>query len=447
MYSIFLPFAAMVVDLCVAYIYLKHNWWLGGGTTALIALIPLFITAFLLYSGTSRLKQATVFLGFLHSGTQLLFQITLLFKHWGEFGEVIIQYGTLGSPQYSIVMLSCIFSSLVVAKSARECHFLCQAPEKNHVSFTASHFRATPFFLLHTSFRSLSLGLIGAFLPFYPWSWYTVMFLFLGVNFLVNLKVFFFPPLISVLTAFTAVLTPSIYPTDTPVHITVVANFHIVNSVTTTAIIALCALVQSLSVDLRYEWNKWSLSSTNSTHLATATCLPSSPDCSTPSASFPPLPPLLALGILPPLLLLGVFYILMVVLVMGLIRPGFLQLPVRPSPPVAEEEEEEKVEVDITDKRVRSISLDESRYKVNFGRGLSFSSTLPTIEDEEAANNNTSEHLDMNMARAASSDTVGLTEEEVESVVRLVEGELEEQRMERCNYRFSQIHQAPETDM
>ena len=187
------------------------------------------------------------------------------------------------------------------------------------------------------------------------------MFLFLGVNFLVNLKVFFFPPLISVLTAFTAVLTPSIYPTDTPVHITVVANFHIVNSVTTTAIIALCALVQSLSVDLRYEWNKWSLSSTNSTHLATATCLPSSPDCSTPSASFPPLPPLLALGILPPLLLLGVFYILMVVLVMGLIRPGFLQLPVRPSPPVAEEEEEEKVEVDITDKRVRSISLDESR--------------------------------------------------------------------------------------
>ena len=88
-----------------------------------------------------------------------------------------------------------------------------------------------------------------------------------------------------------------------------------------------------------------------------------------------------------------------------------------------------------------------SRYKVNFGRGLSFSSTLPTIEDEEAANNNTSEHLDMNMARAASSDTVGLTEEEVESVVRLVEGELEEQRMERCNYRFSQIHQAPETDM
>ena len=88
-----------------------------------------------------------------------------------------------------------------------------------------------------------------------------------------------------------------------------------------------------------------------------------------------------------------------------------------------------------------------SRYKVNFGRNTSFSSTLPTIEDEEAANNNTREQVDRNMARAASSDTVGLTEEEVESVVRLVEGELEEQRMERCNYRLSQIHQGPETDM
>merc|ERR550517_1853908 len=158
MYSIFLPFAAVVVDLCVAYIYFKHNWWLGGGTTALIALIPLFIIAFLLYSGWSRLKQATVFLGFLHSGTQLLFQVTLLLKHWNEFGDLIIEFGTMKSPQYSIVMVSCIFSSLVVAKSARECHFLCQAPQKNHVA--ASHFRATPFFLLHTSFRWISSNFV-----------------------------------------------------------------------------------------------------------------------------------------------------------------------------------------------------------------------------------------------------------------------------------------------
>ena len=79
-------------------------------------------------------------MGILHSGTQLLFQVTLLFKHWGEFGDVIINYGTLGTPQCkwcescrwlflfpgSIVVISVIASSLVVAKSARECHFLCQ---------------------------------------------------------------------------------------------------------------------------------------------------------------------------------------------------------------------------------------------------------------------------------------------------------------------------------
>ena len=40
--------------------HLQHDWWLGGGTTALIALIPLFIIAFLLYSGWSRLKQVAI---------------------------------------------------------------------------------------------------------------------------------------------------------------------------------------------------------------------------------------------------------------------------------------------------------------------------------------------------------------------------------------------------
>ena len=76
MYSIFLPFAAIVVDLCVAYIYFKvwslmtvmfvkffpieqHDWWLGGLTTSLIALLPLFVIAGFLCSGWARLKQVT----------------------------------------------------------------------------------------------------------------------------------------------------------------------------------------------------------------------------------------------------------------------------------------------------------------------------------------------------------------------------------------------------
>ena len=83
----------------------------------------------------------------------------------------------------------------------------------------ASHFRATPFFLLHTSFRAISLGLIGAFFPLYPWSWYTIMVLFLLINFFVSFKMFKLPLPNSLLTSFTAVLTPSLYPSDTAVDI------------------------------------------------------------------------------------------------------------------------------------------------------------------------------------------------------------------------------------
>jgi len=464
MYSIFLPFAAVVVDLCVAYIYFKHNWWLGGGTTALIALIPLFIIAFLLYSGWSRLKQATVFLGFLHSGTQLLFQVTLLLKHWNEFGDVIIEYGTMKSPQYSIVMVSCIFSSLVVAKSARECHFLCQAPEKNHVA--ASHFRATPFFLLHTSFRAISLGLIGAFFPLYPWSWYTIMVLFLLVNFFVSFKMFRLPLPNSLLTSFTAVLTPSLYPSDTPVHIAFIANFHIVNSVTTTGLIAVCALVQFLTADLHFEWNRVKLTdfweSVNQTR--TDPCLAASSDCSIPFPQVASLPYLLRAGILPPLLLASIVYVLAVILTMGIIRPGFLELPPTPAPPSP------ILEKSKPDLRVRSISLDESRYKVTFGRGSApYLATLPTIlsEEEEIShnlNNNRSGAVNRNQMNSASSDTMALSAEEVEEVVRLVEGEVEAHHQLRnghattvgptrnsmepkLEYRLSQFPTAPETDL
>jgi len=360
MYSIFLPFAAIVIDLCVAYIYFKHDWWVGGITTSLIALIPLFIIATFLYCGWSRLKQATVFVGFLHSGTQLLFQVTLLFKHWSEFGDVMIEFGTMKSPQYSIVMVSCIFSSLVVAKSARECHFLCQAPQKNHVA--ASHFRATPFFLLHTSFRSISLGLIAAFLPLYPWSWYAIMILFLAVNFAVAFKMFSLSMWNSFLTSFTSVLTPSIYPSDAPVRpIAFIANFHIANSIITTVFIALCALVQFFTAaELDLEWSSFEMREwSESENLKKATGLGSSSNSSStvgcnsssnnslPSGCNPPqqlpgLPLLLQAGILPPILVVGVVYLVIVTLTMGLIRPTFLELPVSGNPAAAAAEETTK---------------------------------------------------------------------------------------------------------
>ena len=138
----------------------------------------------------------------------------------------------------------------------------------------ASHFRATPFFLLHTSFRlisssdfdqlfprSISLGLIAAFFPLYPWSWYAIIILLLAVNFAVAFKMFNLSPVASFLTSFTSVLTPSIYPSDAPVRtIAFIANFHIANSIITTVFIAVCALVQFFTAaDLEQEWTSFEM--------------------------------------------------------------------------------------------------------------------------------------------------------------------------------------------
>ena len=56
MYSVFLPFGAVVIDLLLVFVYFKHDQWLEGGTTAVFALFPLFVTAFLLYSKWTELK-------------------------------------------------------------------------------------------------------------------------------------------------------------------------------------------------------------------------------------------------------------------------------------------------------------------------------------------------------------------------------------------------------
>ena len=109
----------------------------------------------------------------------------------------------------------------------------------------------------HLFRRSISLGLIAAFFPLYPWSWYAIMILFLAVNFVVASKMFSLSLPNSFLTSFTSVLTPSIYPSDAPVReIAFIAKFHIANSIITTVFIALCALVQFFtSAELDQEWN------------------------------------------------------------------------------------------------------------------------------------------------------------------------------------------------
>ena len=331
---------------------------------------------------------------------------------------------------------------------------------------SASHFRATPFFLLHISFRAIGLGLVGAFLPI-P-AWYLILAILLLLNFVISFKIFHLPLLISSLTSFTSVLTPSLYPSDTSFHIAFIANFHIVNSVTTTAIIILGALVNSLTVDMQYEWSRWYSNSTlpsSSSSMAPSLppCLASSSDCSllAPPA-LPHLPDIFKLGILPPLLLTGVLYSLAVILTMGIIRPGFLELPPGMSPPPATPPREQG---NLPEKRVRSISLDETRFKVTFGRG-----SVPTLasvqEDEEVMGKSEENNNTIN-----STASLALGAFEVERIVRMAEEEAElrnrlrdeeaggmeeeevklharEDREDRGNgrqFRYSQIHDSPET--
>ena len=114
-----------------------------------------------------------------------------------------------------------------------------------------------------------------------------------------------------------------------------------------------------------------------------------------------------------------------------------------------------------------------TRYKVTFGRGSSvpYLATLPTIlsEEEEVShnlnNNNRSGAVNRNQMNSASSDTMALSAEEVEEVVRLVEGEVEAHHQLRnghavttagptrnsmepkLEYRLSQFPTAPETEL
>ena len=114
------------------------------------------------------------------------------------------------------------------------------------------------------------------------------------------------------------------------------------------------------------------------------------------------------------------------------------------------------------------------RYKVTFGRGSApYLATLPTILSEEEEfnhghnNNNMYGAVNRNQMNSASSDTMALSAEEVEEVVRLVEGEVEAHQQLRnggfaqpdsgkssvrdkelkLEYRLSQLPIAPETEL
>ena len=194
-------------------------------------------------------------------------------------------------------MVSCIFSSLVVAKSARECHFLCQVIKKHPpppIKFPKKRARKKMFLLCRLQRRTTwqlptsepprssfctprSEQSPSAWLvPFSPstpgpgtpsWSSSsssTSLSPSRCSNFPCPTPCW--PPsrrcwrrpstrLTRRLT-FSFIFFYLFSENHVQVHIAFIANFHILNSVTTTAMIAVCALVQFLTADLHFEWNR-----------------------------------------------------------------------------------------------------------------------------------------------------------------------------------------------
>ena len=162
-------------------------------------------------------------------------------------------------------------------------------------------------------------------------------------NFIIAYKIFDLSAVYSCMTSFTAILTPSLYPTDTAVHISLLGRFHILNSVSTTAVIVFAAFTTNSYTQADLVWtptDNVSLNITapdNSSDLViTQTVFNTTLSDNLPQfnisvpLSCPPVPSttplLLTHGVLPPILVASLVYILIVVVIMGLIRPAFLEL-------------------------------------------------------------------------------------------------------------------------
>ena len=121
----------------------------------------------------------------------------------------------------------------------------------------------------------------------------------------------------------TAILTPSLYPTESATHITILAKFHIINSITVSGVIVIAAIISNSFTMDSLVWNPVSpLISFNSSDFNTT--LTMADDL---SASAPLTPVLLTYGVLPPVIIASLVYVFIIVLIMGVIRPGFLELP------------------------------------------------------------------------------------------------------------------------
>ena len=158
----------------------------------------------------------------------------------------------------------------------------------------------------------------------------------LSTNFIIAYKIFHLTGLFSLITSFTAILTPSLYPTDQAIHISLLGRFHILNSVALTAVIVVAAFATNSVTQDDLVWTTKNVGFPNNSDIAAVATNVSDQlaltrlNISEP-LSCPPVPSetpiLLTYGVLPPILVASLAYIFVVVVIMGLVRPAFLELP------------------------------------------------------------------------------------------------------------------------
>lgn len=198
-------------------------------------------------------------------------------------------------------------------------------------------------------------------------------------NFIIAYKIFSLSEVFSCMTSLTAILTPSLYPTDTAIHISLLGRFHIINSVSTTAVIVIAAFTTNSFTQDNLVWTPLDRVGVNSSDIVRNISfsdnnvqfnITDSISC-TPEPSTTPL--LLTYGVLPPVLVASLVYVFIVVVIMGLVRPSFLELPpshyssrqdsLRKSPVI--EITEKSVSVEVTEEQ-SLIDMDKRKSEIRF---------------------------------------------------------------------------------
>ena len=60
MYSIFLHFAASLIDMCLCYAYFSKSYMIMGATTSLVTGFPLLTGAWLLYTKWTQKREVNL---------------------------------------------------------------------------------------------------------------------------------------------------------------------------------------------------------------------------------------------------------------------------------------------------------------------------------------------------------------------------------------------------